>query len=282
MRINVFLSSTYIDLKLERERINSVVKRLKWPHVHWMENETSQDEPIAKRSLEMIDDSQVYIGIIGSRYGSTSVDDENLLSLTEREFEHATKLKLYRMVFVSERRKEPNMKDFSLELFKKKIQQSIWPDYFKNEDDLAVKVSVALSNIWNELNGRMHVVAFKPWQSFAACVDPLIELRTCIANDCGVEPQKVWLTNFDAPIPEVTKCVALLPNFHKNIYINKGPTQWSGPVIHASNCEPDAPSSWNPELFKLVSLLHKIVEDALNEKDRYKAVEEWVQLQRRQ
>lgn len=275
LRINVFLSSTYTDLKVERENISFSLKRLRWPQVQWMEGELSQDVPILKRCLEMVEDSHIYIGLIGSRSGTMLEDDKGLLSMTEREFDHATNLHLYRMVFISESRKSDE--DPALMAFKQKIQNSLWPDYFRSKDHLTANVSLALSHIWNELNGRMHVVAFRPWTDFAT-TDPLVELRTCIANDCGIEPSKVWLTSLDAPIPEVTQFIALLPNIYKNKYLQLGPKIWSGSVIHASHYEPDTPFL-NSELFNLYASLRRIIKGLASQAERYQAVKKWISSQ---
>jgi len=274
LKINIFLSSTYLDLKAERESIYSSLSRLSWPQVQWMEGELSQDAPILKRCLEMVEDSQVYVGLIGSRYGTTIADDEGLLSMTEREFDHATDLHLYRMVFISERRRTDE--DTALKAFKEKIQKSVWPDYFGNKDDLTTKVSLALSKIWSELNGRMHVVVFRPWTDFAASIQPLVEIRKSIATACGIEPSKVWLTSFDAPIPEVTKFIVLLPNHHKNKYLSLDPKKRGKAVIHASNCEPDTPFLTS-DLLDLYVALHDVVKNlSSQQQERYRALKEWI------
>ena len=274
LRINVFLSSTYTDLKVERESISFSLKRFTWPQVQWMEGELSQNTPILTRCLEMVEDSQVYIGLIGSRSGTLIEDDKGLLSMTEREFDHATNLHLYRMIFISEKRRADE--DAPLKAFKEKIQKSVWPDYFSNKDDLAHNVSSALANLWNELNGRMHIVVFRPWTDFAASSKPLVEIRNCIATDCGVEPSKVWLTSFDAPIPEVTKFIALLPNHYKNKYLSLGSKKWGGAVIHASNYEPDTPFL-NSDLINLYAALNDVVKNlSSQQEERYQAVKEWM------
>lgn len=281
LRINVFLSSTYLDLKKHREQIHLALDRLKWPQVHWMEGEPGQEGKILERCLEMIEDSQIHVGLIGSRYGTIIEDDRGCLSITEREFDYATRLGLYRIVFISQTRKTKSNDEVALESFKSKVQEEIWPDYFKNEYDLASKVSIALSDIWNELNGRMFVTVFRPWGDFARSVKPQVDLRACIAQDSGIQPHKVWLTSPEAPIPEVTKFVVLLPNFYKNCYLSLGPERWTGQVIHASNYDPDSPSFSSPELIDFYKILNQLVKESSNESERYMAIKEWTSRWRR-
>lgn len=62
---------------------------------------TAKDMPPSTYCIAKLGDAQVYVGIIGLRYGSP-VCDRPQLSYTELEFEAATKLRLPRLVFLVE------------------------------------------------------------------------------------------------------------------------------------------------------------------------------------
>ena len=97
--VNTFLSSTYLDLKEHRKEIIWQLPRLEWANIICMEQQVAQPGPPFERCLEMVADSQIYIGLVGSRYG-TEIQDEmyGRLSMTRHEYKHAKRLELYRIV----------------------------------------------------------------------------------------------------------------------------------------------------------------------------------------
>src|SRR5207237_891578 len=96
----VFLSSTYFDLKEHRSEICNTLPSLVWPRVKSMEYELAHEGDILTCSLKMVEESYVYIGLIGARYGTLfGVDGSTrAISITEQEFDQATDSQLYRIV----------------------------------------------------------------------------------------------------------------------------------------------------------------------------------------
>src|SRR5437870_1030370 len=90
--VEVFLSSTYFDLKEHRIKICNMLPSLRWPLVKCMEYELAHEGDILSCSLKMVEESYVYIGLIGARYGTRFGGDDpsRAISITEREFDHAT------------------------------------------------------------------------------------------------------------------------------------------------------------------------------------------------
>jgi hypothetical protein len=78
--VAVFVSSTSLDLKPEREAVEVSLQRMRDTKFVGMEYFGSRDETTEVASLDEVDRSQVYIGIFGGRYGS---------GITEREYRRA-------------------------------------------------------------------------------------------------------------------------------------------------------------------------------------------------
>lgn len=88
-KLQVFISSTFEDLKAERQAAVQAVLRAQ--HIPaGMELFTAGDETQWKVIQRWIENSDVFLLILGSRYGST--EPKGGLSYIEREFDHALKL----------------------------------------------------------------------------------------------------------------------------------------------------------------------------------------------
>src|SRR5215813_6139794 len=81
----VFVSSTWLDLQPERQAVEAALQRLHETKFVGMEYFGSRDETTRQTSLDEVDRSRVYIGIIAGRYGS---------GITEDEYRRARKLNL--------------------------------------------------------------------------------------------------------------------------------------------------------------------------------------------
>ncbi len=74
--VAVFVSSTWLDLQPERQAVEHAIQRLHETKFIGMEYFGSRDETTRLASLDEVDRSQVYVGIIGGRYGSGITADE--------------------------------------------------------------------------------------------------------------------------------------------------------------------------------------------------------------
>ena len=95
-RYQVFISSTYTDLKDERERVTQAIMGLNCIPAG-MELFPAVDEEQFNFIKKVIDDCDYYILIIGGRYGSVS---QNGLSYTEMEFDYAMEKGIKVMAFI--------------------------------------------------------------------------------------------------------------------------------------------------------------------------------------
>jgi hypothetical protein len=74
--VRVFVSSTAFDLGDERKAVKAALERMRGTEFSGMELFGSRDEDARTTSLEEVDDSHLYVGIVGGRYGSGITRDE--------------------------------------------------------------------------------------------------------------------------------------------------------------------------------------------------------------
>ena len=122
-RYQIFVSSTQIDLKDEREKIINELNRVGYIAVG-MEQFPASDDTQMDFIRPIIDESDYYIVIIKGRYGS--VDPATGLSYTENEFEYAQEKKKPCLAFIYGDRKSLTGHDGDDDLAKtKKLNEFI-------------------------------------------------------------------------------------------------------------------------------------------------------------
>lgn len=148
-RYQVFVSSTYSDLKEERGKVMQSIMSLDcipagmelFPAI-----DTEQFEFIKR----VIDDCDYYILIIGGRYGSISEDG---ISYTEKEYDYAVSKNIPVLAFLhndiknitfekSETNEEGRKK---LESFRDKVSKGRLVKYWNNADELSQNVVISLT-----------------------------------------------------------------------------------------------------------------------------------------
>lgn len=97
-RYQVFVSSTYADLKNERSKVIQTIMELDCIPAG-MELFPAIDNEQFDFIKKIIDDCDYYILIIGGRYGSLSVDG---LSYTEKEYDYANEKNIKVLAFIHE------------------------------------------------------------------------------------------------------------------------------------------------------------------------------------
>src|SRR5262245_3505513 len=76
----IFVSSTWIDLQPERHAVEDTINRMSGGKFIGMEYFGSRPETTERASLDEVDNADLYLGIIGGRYGS---------GITEKEYRRA-------------------------------------------------------------------------------------------------------------------------------------------------------------------------------------------------
>ena len=179
---NVFVSSTYRDLKEEREKVIEAIEKV--CKAIGMEKFLPDEKSTLEVCLENLKKCNIYIGIVGSRYGSIvpesqlkEVEGENYekykgLSFTHYEFRKAGELGIPRAVFIiNEEIKDEKINKFlsllkgkkedEINKFKREIEDSISPSYC-SLDELSERVKNFLKEKIPEwtLKGRLKISYF--------------------------------------------------------------------------------------------------------------------------
>ncbi|MFC1733592.1 DUF4062 domain-containing protein [candidate division KSB1 bacterium] len=144
MKKTIFISSTYEDLKDERKSIWEMLKNFD-VDIRGMEQFGARKEDSLTVCLKEVEQSDIYLGIIGFNYGS--VDRKTRKSYTQLEYEHALKLDLEILIYFmdeSDSKITPSLIDFknheSLEIFKNNLKRDHTIDTFNNSTDLVQKL----------------------------------------------------------------------------------------------------------------------------------------------
>lgn len=147
-RYQIFVSSTFRDLKAEREAaLNAILEMGHFPA--GMEAFTASNETAWAIIQRTIQDCDYYVLIIGGRYGSAGPDG---LSYTEREYDLAISLgipvvpQLHRdpeKIEVGKSEKDAEARQ-RLEQFRKKVEDRHHCKYWENASDLKSKILLSL------------------------------------------------------------------------------------------------------------------------------------------
>jgi hypothetical protein len=147
VKYQVFVSSTFEDLRAEREQVVKAV--LEMGHIPvGMEMFSAADDDQWELISRNIETSDYYVLVVAHRYGST---DATGRSFTEREYDYAVRSGIPTMAFVisdtapwpATRVETDGTKRQRLEIFKEKIKTR-YVSFWSSADDLYGRVSVAL------------------------------------------------------------------------------------------------------------------------------------------
>lgn len=153
-KYQIFISSTYKDLKPARRRVSDVILSMGHFPVG-MEMFGARDEEQWEIIQHTIDQSDYYIVIVGRCLGSL-VDGEDI-SYTQKEFRYARDIGLPILAFIasedatiapSYQDTEPE-KIVKLNAFKKELKEGRTVDFWDNYDNLATKVAISLPKAIN-------------------------------------------------------------------------------------------------------------------------------------
>jgi len=153
-KYQIFVSSTYTDLIDARQKVFETI--LKSYHLPvGMEMFSADDDEQWEVIKDTIDSSDYYVVIIGHRYGSVTAEG---LSYTEKEYDYAKDQNVPILAFIRDRdvATKPHERDENhnnvekLNKFIEKASKSKMSDFWKNEDDLSTKISIALYKMFHK------------------------------------------------------------------------------------------------------------------------------------
>lgn len=146
-KYQIFISSTYQDLKDEREQVIKAV--LEMGHIPvGMEMFSAADEEQWKIIARQIDEIDYYVIIVAHRYGSVTAEG---ISFTEKEYDYAVAKGVPILGFIIDdsspwpknRHEDDAKSQRRLDDFKKKVKSRLI-QFWKNKEDLHGKFSIAL------------------------------------------------------------------------------------------------------------------------------------------
>lgn len=143
--LQVFVSSTWLDLQPERRAVETVIQRLRETKFVGMEYFGSREDTPRAVSLAEVDRSQVYVGLFAGRYGS---------GITEAEYRRAMELGLPCFIyFKPEKKLRPAQRDQTQtkarQLARLKTilrREHVSAPEFTSPADLAAKLTADLHN----------------------------------------------------------------------------------------------------------------------------------------
>jgi hypothetical protein len=140
--VRVFVSSTWLDLKPERNAIELVLQRMQETKYIGMEYFGSREDTPENVAVSEVDRCQVYLGILGGRYGS---------GITEAEYRRSRELNLPCFIYLkAEEALEPQWQEADREKairlgkLKEKIRRAHVVSEFSSPNDLAARVTADL------------------------------------------------------------------------------------------------------------------------------------------
>jgi hypothetical protein len=134
--VRVFVSSTWLDLQPERRAVETALARLRETKFVGMEYFGSREEAPLEVSLAEVETSNLYLGIMGGRYGS---------GITEKEYRRAHELGLPCFVYFQEPGEPSDASpDSRLAAFLAEIKRQVVVSTFISPDDLAARVTADL------------------------------------------------------------------------------------------------------------------------------------------
>ena len=152
-KYQIFISSTYEDLKDERQKIQETILSM-YHFPIGMEMFSAGNDDQWKIIQETIDSSDYYVLIIGHRYGSIIKTGEDAgISYTEKEFRYALSKKIPILAFLIDEKapiaykniEQDVSKKKKLDKFKEKVMENRHVEWWSNSDNLAIKVMNALN-----------------------------------------------------------------------------------------------------------------------------------------
>lgn len=148
-RYQVFVSSTYADLKEERQKVIQTLMEMDCIP-SGMELFPAADEEQWEFIKKIIDDCDYYLLIIGGRYGSTTPDG---ISYTEKEYEYALQKGIKVIALLHENPDElavaksdidPVLRE-RLRVFREKVAESRLVKFWKRPEELPGLVALSVS-----------------------------------------------------------------------------------------------------------------------------------------
>jgi tetratricopeptide (TPR) repeat protein len=156
-RKTVMISSTALDLPKHRDQVRLACERAGFAPHDMMEHLPAMNANAVEVSLRMVEQADVYVGVLAYRYGTEPEGHD--LSITEMEFNRAVELGKPRLMFFIHKDHPVVIEDVQtgaaaekLKAFKTRIGEDRVAAFFKSPEDLRAHVVEALTQLGKDLD----------------------------------------------------------------------------------------------------------------------------------
>ena len=170
--IQIFISGVQGEFAKEREVLHDYLQKdelmSRLFRVFRFEVALASNRAPDRLYLDEVERSDIYLGLFGYEYGS---EDEEGVSPTEREFDHATAYGLHRLVFIKS--KVPNAERHGkMDSLIKKAQTSLVRKQFRSQEELLSELKVALIE-YLDFKGILRLESFDKMPCLGANMEDL-------------------------------------------------------------------------------------------------------------
>ena len=206
----IFISSVQKEFESERQSLKAKLQSNpilnKFFDIFLFEDTPARDKNTMDICLNKIAECDIYIGLIGNQYGALDISG---ISVTEREFEEATKLKKERLIFV--KGTNDSERDEKELLFLKKISPQLIRRRFSDSSELYDAVYDSLAEYLSCI-GAISTLPFDATPCTDATIDDIDSEKVSWFLSRSKEERKYTLSE-ETPIHETLKRLHLFtPN----------------------------------------------------------------------
>ena len=206
----IFISSVQKEFESERQSLKVKIQSNpilnKFFDIFLFEDTPARDKNTMDICLNKIAECDIYIGLIGNQYGALDISG---ISVTEREFEEATKLKKERLIFV--KGTNDSERDEKEMLFLKKISPQLIRRCFSDSSELYDAVYDSLAEYLSCI-GAISTLPFDATPCMDATIDDIDGEKVSWFLSRSKVERKYTLSE-ETPIHETLKRLHLLtPN----------------------------------------------------------------------
>jgi tetratricopeptide (TPR) repeat protein len=211
------ISSTALDLPEHRKEVmDACLRQGMFPMM--MEHLTAGDADAAAKSLAMIDEADIYLGVFAYRYGCVpDAKNPEKISITEMEYNHAVELRIPRLIFLMDKSHPLTAADMDedtsdpvevarrkvkLEELKKRAGKERVAASFKSPADLRALVVQALVEYREPDLATFHYISEipAPPEPFIAHPYTLLQTHKLVGRQPELNLLTDWVAKLDSPI----------------------------------------------------------------------------------
>ncbi len=175
-----------------------------------IEHLPSSDEDAISLSLAMVDRADIYLGIIGQRYGYIpSENNLNRISIVEMEYNRAVELGIPRFIFLMHADHPVKASEIDrgealtkLELFENRLKKENLVKFFKSPVDLRTHVIESISNFRQPDLAQFHYISEipDPPKTYIAHPYTLLQTHDLVGRQPELNLLTKWVTQTDSDV----------------------------------------------------------------------------------